>query len=316
MLPESYNRSHRKATFCLHRQHVILYTLLMSDKQIPFDPRELIREARIAAGLTQAEVAEGAEIPRSKLSLYESGFVELNAEEMRAVEKFLKQQSKRRGSGLSNMPALLLHRKVGPEYSEGKVGPQLSPRQQFLKTSVQKILADGKLAAEWRKLAGMSQYEASRRAKISRTKLSAWENGDIQLPREEAVRCCEIYAEADRKKKMSDPWTHLDEITRERDELKDRVRNNERRAEILKEKIAIGEKLIAIQERLEAAYKEWIAELSQEGTEKDGKILGLEKQVAEFRAYYDAGTEAALAHARFEELGEKVSVPDVKGRDE
>jgi transcriptional regulator with XRE-family HTH domain len=300
----------------------------MSYRKTPFDPRQLIRESRIAAGLTQAQVAERADIPRSKLSLYESGFVDLNADEMRAVEKILKKQLKQRESGYplytSHLSKILQGKEAaaGAEESEWKGGPspKLSARQQFLKTPVQKILADGKLAAEWRKLSGMSQYEASRKAKISRTKLSAWENGDIQLLKEEAVRCCEVYAEADRKKTLSDPWVHLDMVTKERDELRDRIAKKDELIAILNKVTALDEELIKIlksgpddseegasQEARINALMEQVAALRADNTALVASNARLRQDNENIRAYYEAGTKAALKHAEAEELREKVT---------
>jgi transcriptional regulator with XRE-family HTH domain len=328
--PAKSNFRHR---ISLTRQNVVYKVDFMPDRTVPFDPRQLIRESRIAAGLTQAQVAEKAAIPRSKLSLYESGFVDLTAEELRSVEKVLKDQLKGHYPNYPGYPSSsggrlsrMLHGVDAPadaKESRSEVGTQpMRSEKQFLKTAVQQILEDGKLAAQWRKSAGMSQYEASRKAKISRTRLSAWENGDIQLSKEDAARCCQVYAEAEVKKSLRDPWYHLDVVTKERDELKVRNAELERRDRELGRKVTIAGKIDDCNERMIATYKEEIAEMEKESLEKDAKIADLEKQIAdrdkriaEFRAYYAAGSEAALAHARFEELGEKVSIPDVKGEE-
>lgn len=299
----------------------------------PFDPRQLIRESRIAAGLTQAQVAEKAAIPRSKLSLYESGFVDLTAEELRSVEKILKDQLKQHYPGYLGYPSSpsrlsrMLHGKSAPadakeQEGEAGAGPKVS--------AIQQLLQDGKLAAQWRKRAGISQYEASRKAKISRTKLSAWENGDIQLNKQEAARCCQLYAEVEVKKSLRDPWYHLDMVTKECDELKDRIANKD-------ELIGILKKVTSLDEELIQALKSELPALSEEGVLQESRIKALIQQLAtlraenailvasnaklrednaNIRAYYEAGTEAAVKHAEAEELREKISIPDVKGEEE
>jgi transcriptional regulator with XRE-family HTH domain len=61
--------------------------------------------------------------------------------------------------------------------------------------------------------------------------------------------------------------------------------------------------------KLISTQRELIALLRQELDEsiaKDARIAELEQRVSDLRELYDAGTKAALAHAKFEELKEKV----------
>lgn len=93
---------------------------------------------------------------------------------------------------------------------------------------------------------------------------------------------------------------------------------------LLKQQLQIANELIAKADRLmkndEAIIAELMKELrSLESEPKAQKIVELQKQNAKLaeenatlRALYDAGTEAALANARFEELREKVSMKDEK----
>jgi transcriptional regulator with XRE-family HTH domain len=93
----------------------------------------------------------------------------------------------------------------------------------------------------------------------------------------------------------------------------------ERENQKLREALRVNEEILAIHDKLTLKRGELIEELevvlSQISGEKNAKIAELEQQIADLRELYDAGTQAALAHEKFEELREKVSAGEPwKGR--
>ena len=141
-----------------------------------------------------------------------------------------------------------------------------------------------------RQQAGMSQQELANKAQISRSKLSRWESGLLELT---AVELARVEGALIGKPALVGNLAylrHAGPIVRPDPDLQ--VRN-------LEEQIRILKKLVDAQRELISLFPEVLGE-------KDAKIVELEKKIADLRELYDVGTQAVVATARYEELREKI----------
>jgi transcriptional regulator with XRE-family HTH domain len=155
-------------------------------------------------GATQSDIAEDARISQSKLSLYESGFVDLAEKELQRLGKALN--------------ALATDNDFGLRPSPGPAGGLLSEMFGFT------ALNDGTFAekyASWskkkqirarrsmRRQAKLTQIEVAREIGIPRKKLIYWESGRLELSEAETEKWQQVIVAATVKQKQADPWARL-----------------------------------------------------------------------------------------------------------
>ncbi len=141
---------------------------------------------------------------------------------------------------------------------------------------------------------GRSQQELAIAANISQSKLSRFETGDQDLSEAAFLRVEDALLAA-----MD---AHRAELV-----TADRFIGLENLAMVAG--YAPSPRFDSTTARLISTQRELITLLRQEldvSIAKDARIAELEQRVSDLRELYDAGTQAALAHAKFEELKEKV----------
>jgi transcriptional regulator with XRE-family HTH domain len=276
---------------------------------VPLTPEEL-RSARQLAGLTQVQLARRVGIKQSTLSLYESGFAEVSADLRSRFEEVFNRhfaQAGRKGrSGRGKMNRLAIAN------LKSKPMADLTPGDWAT------LLNNARVEAH------LSQHEVAKKLGISRTRLSQWETGKLIPTPDERSRCWDAITTLQTVKTKADPLRlfeleheHSQKLQSEKEGLQ---RENQRLLDAIRAKdeaLRQYAQLLAIDEELSLKRGELIDELEavlgEISGEKNAKIAALEQQVTDLRALYDAGTQAALAHEKFEELREKVSAP-WKGR--
>lgn len=140
------------------------------------------RSRRLALGMTQLAVAAAALIPQSKLSPYESGAVDLTAEELARLDAAL---------GIVPLKSMLKAEASEPAQMDPKL------RRRFL-----------------RKEARLSQYELCRRAKIGRSALSNWELGRSELKVDAYARWAAALQDALKGTLQDDPAFQLEQANK------------------------------------------------------------------------------------------------------
>jgi transcriptional regulator with XRE-family HTH domain len=154
---------------------------------------------------------------------------------------------------------------------------------------------------------GISQRRLAQLAGVKASWIAAVETGRVPMRGPKLLAMFKALAVVEQELKRENPgWILQDGFSAHGPKEYKASKSSDPHAENL----AILHRLIATQDRLIELQRQGISKLMQEGGHKDEKITRLEKQVADLRALYDAGTDAALANARFEELREKVSIKE------
>jgi transcriptional regulator with XRE-family HTH domain len=237
-----------------------------------------MRSARQALGWTQSELAKKAKVDRSKLSLYESGQVDLTAEELDRVEdavshariprrfvQELQRRVRRQQAGLSQQE---LANKAGisrPKLSRWESGQlELAPEEL---ERVEQALSEAP------KSSPLSALVDARYVKpLSRVEGTLFDAAVAVGP------------------KMAGQQLTPDAVRREVEHW-------------LSEQVIILKDLVAVQQQIIDIQKELLKLTSEE---KDVRILELETKVSELRELYEVGTQAVMATSRYEELRDKV----------
>src|SRR5579859_2388093 len=111
--------------------------------------------------MTQVELARKAGVNRSKISLYEQGFVELQPKELSKIEK-----------------ALTVTKDVAGPFSYFTLMDFVALPEDKYKKQIAEICKERKRR---RVRAGLSQHELARAMGIQQSKLSEWESGKVLL---------------------------------------------------------------------------------------------------------------------------------------
>ncbi len=146
-------------------------------------------------GVTQDEIAHRAGISDSKLSLYESGFVDLTDVELRRLDKVLNALAKK--NDLKPMPSLTF-------LISGQMDDTFAERYASWSKSKQ-INARRSL----RRQVKLTQIELAREIGIQRKKLINWEAGRLELSDAEFAKWQKVIVAAIVKRKKADPWARL-----------------------------------------------------------------------------------------------------------
>lgn len=251
----------------------------------PDEKRKAARLLRQAAGMTQLEVAQKAKISRPKLSLYETGLVDLTADELRRVEK-------------------VLHRAQRPPVTLASLLKAEVPKQEKQKP------ADEKTQRKFRRQqAGISQRALALASKIPRNKLIEFEAGRIPLNAGELARWETVLNEAAKAKMLADPYFKLEVAHSAGKGLWESYTKLKEEYRIYRE---TSEKLIQNQHRLNQINEEIIAAYKQHHDE----VVGLEKQVAtlnksntQLRDLLDLKTKEVLLREKIESEVEASEAP-------
>jgi transcriptional regulator with XRE-family HTH domain len=155
-------------------------------------------------------------------------------------------------------------------------------------------LRKGSVLRRWREEWGIGQAEAGKRAGLSQGAVSGFEQGKLDLDPARVEQLFKAVSSLIEERRASIPRVPLSSLRSLRDIAARPTESN----------------LDDIRKKLIAAQREYIEFLKKKSSDKDTKIAALEKRVADLQSLYEAGTEAALAHAKFEELREKLTVPD------
>jgi transcriptional regulator with XRE-family HTH domain len=212
---------------------------------------ENVRRARRAAGLTQEELAKRARIERTKISVYETGRIELSAEEKARLDKVF-------GS------------LKGEEKS--RVEQEFALVQAIDPTA-------GRAVKRVRERAEMSQREMAFKAGIPRNKFNKFESGTETLSKDELARLDKVLMEAAvagalKKRRISgyDPANFTAESLPPSEDLVQ-----------AKARIAEQEKATAELLKIAEAGGEIIRALQRELAERNQKIARLEAELAKRR---------------------------------
>jgi predicted transcriptional regulator len=201
--------------------------------------RKYTRMQRKLLALTQEELGVSVGLSASKLSLYESGLIDLTADEVRRIDKFLNKLSRGNMVKLSDLGRL----------GSAEDFDALWNKKPSVNEKTQKRF--------FRQSAGLTQRQLARKARIPRNKLIKFESGKIDLTNEETARWWQAIRDAANAKKQEDPYRQIEALS---EVLK-------KREEVLKSKdemIAAKNNIIAAADKIEAISKEIIEELKTE----------------------------------------------------
>ncbi len=153
-------------------------------------------------GATQSDIAEDARISQSKLSLYESGFVDLAEKELQRPRKALNALATDSDFGLRPSPGKgLLSEMFGfTALNDGTFA------EKYASWSKKKQI---KARRSMRRQAKLTQIEVARELGIPRKKLIYWESGRLELPDAEEAKWLQVIVAATVKQKQADPWARL-----------------------------------------------------------------------------------------------------------
>jgi transcriptional regulator with XRE-family HTH domain len=152
--------------------------------------RRAVKQFREMFGATQSDVAEDAGISQSKISLYESGFVDLTEKELQRLGRAL--------DALSNDP-------------DGKPGLTAlndgTFAEKYASWSQKKQI---KARRSMRRQAKLTQIEVARETGIPPKKLRHWETGRLELSDTDVAKWQQVIVAATVKHKKADPWARLE----------------------------------------------------------------------------------------------------------
>lgn len=292
--------------------------------------RESVRNRRLQAGLTQADVALRAKISRSKYAFYEQGYVELTGEELRRVGKVVRSVKPKPPSTPLGQYARIMG-VAAPDASSGNEPEAASPFSTMPPHLRNKPMKDMSLQERHevlrhylqarRRESGISQHELARALKITQTRLSQWESGKLVPSNEQLQQWEDSLLDRRIAKKLSDPFFLLDKQTDENDTL--REENRLLREELQRKQVAV-EQLVAVQEKMVAAqkmelriddeiiatYRELVEQLKGAAQDKEQKIAAMEQRVALLSDLLNVRTKESLAGAEAQELGVKLRAHD------
>jgi transcriptional regulator with XRE-family HTH domain len=158
--------------------------------------RRTAKKFREMFDVTQEEVAHNAGISGSKLSLYESGFVDLTDAELRRLNKVLNALAKK--SDLKPMPGLI-------SLISGRTDDTFAER--YASWSEKKRI---NARRSLRRQVKLTQIEVAREIGIQRRKLINWEAGRLELSDAEFTKWQQVIVAAIVKRKKADPWARLE----------------------------------------------------------------------------------------------------------
>jgi transcriptional regulator with XRE-family HTH domain len=236
------------------------------------EQRDIVRILRQSQHFTQSELGAKVGISPSKLSLYETGLVDLTAAELRRVIRFLNYGPgpiKKTGTDAktgTERKAISLKELMNPDFAKGGLFDEKTKRKFY------------------RQRFGLSQRELAKKAKIPRNKLIKFEGLKVELTVEEKTRWEDALFEAAAEKKHADPYWHMERLHRK---LKEQ-------AELLKEERKQNE----LKDQIVASKDLQIRNLEEQVKAKEARIVELEE-------WQNAEETAALAHANAEYLREK-----------
>jgi transcriptional regulator with XRE-family HTH domain len=274
--------------------------------------RQTFRRLRKTLRLSQAWIAKQAGISQSRVSGWEMGRVELTPDEEDRIGEAIE--------------AVVIKRGI-----PGQVTPEQAAED----------LRKGTILSRLREEYGVTQAELAEKAEINQSTVSGFERGNVDLSPTQVEQLFKAFNDllaeraakaststlaslrsprdpraVERDKIRQDPAFQLEvaheagkELWNKNAELRKQLAYLQEKVRLFDELIASYKKRVSTDDELIAAYQE---ALEKTGSEKDAQIAELEKKVEELRTLYEAGTEAALAHAKFEELRAKVSVPDIE----
>lgn len=248
------------------------------------EQRTAIARVREIARVSQYDVADATGMSQSKLSLYESGHVDLTPQELKKVESFLVKQfsfseSYRGKKNFQGIAALVMCKNALASY--GMFSVRL-PHGDVARRRVA------------RKGAGLSQHALASAAGINQSKLSRWESGKCELTASEKANVDQALKEAERKKFVNDPYFKLEAVADAHRELFQALKRAEEQLRIQDEQLRLKD------EQLRGKDK-YIETLH---AERDT----LRTQNAELREWMDKETLAAIKHAEAEAAREKLEV--------
>jgi DNA-binding XRE family transcriptional regulator len=152
--------------------------------------RRTVKELREMFGATQEELARKAGFSGGKLSLYESGFVDLSDGESRRLNKALNALSKE-NTGMPGITSL-----IDGTYLEKCAAWN---KKQTIKSR-----------RSFRRQAKLPQIKLAREIGIPRKKLIHWEAGRLELSDAEFAKWQQVVVAAIVKQKKADPWARLE----------------------------------------------------------------------------------------------------------
>jgi transcriptional regulator with XRE-family HTH domain len=212
------------------------------------EQRKALVLLRQSVGLTQEDLAVKSGIGRSKISLFESGVIDLSDLELARIEKILNKLASK-SKGLKFKLADLL-------------GPFPIPAQSPLADEGE--TEDISLRKLRRLQVGMSQHELAKKAGLSQTKISAWESGRRELSAAEQVQWERALFESDPHPKLEATHKFAVKLYAENENLKKQDAISRRMIGLLEELVRNQKEIIEAYEQREttvADYKKRNAEL-------------------------------------------------------
>jgi transcriptional regulator with XRE-family HTH domain len=155
-------------------------------------------------GATQSDIAEDARISQSKLSLYESGFVDLTEKELQRLKKALNALATDNDFSLEPLPGPatgLLSEMPGLALNDGTFA------ERYASWSKKKQI---RARQSMRRQAQLTQIEVARELGITPKKLGHWEAGRLELSEAAIARWRQVIVAATVKQKKADPWARLE----------------------------------------------------------------------------------------------------------
>ena len=269
----------------------------------PDQTREALRVARKEAGLTQAELGGRAAIAQPRLSAFEKGHLNLDAEEIGRLWNAIK----------SALPEGVL------AYTKGSLTLDFfwppAPNRDISARAKQAMLR-----------ANISQEQLAKRSRVTRSKIRAWlKKGDLTLSLAEHDRVWDTLNEAVEQResrarlapnlvRMSDVYGSKSQEFQNEPIPRQWSGNlvngwgepiSQQKSRETREKVM--EKLIEAQADLVESLKRLLAVHQEMGSEKDKHIVDLEGRVELLSDLLNVETARSLADSEAEELRERLS---------